>query len=122
MTNFPIEELSNSDLVAALERVAISYGQALEGGNSNLTNKAHDEAEAIYRELEVRGASATSLMIPLLSADQDWIRYVAAAYALDFDPVRAKPVLLELKKAPKALGMMAYTTLKNWEMKNPQVQ
>ena len=116
------KEMSNGDLIAELERIAISYGQALEAGNSRLANKAHDEAEATYRQLEVRGPSATGLMIPLLAADHLWVRYVAAAYALDFDPARAKPVLVDLKKTPKALGMMAYTTLTNWEMKNPQVQ
>ena len=114
MTKYSTKAL-DADLIAALECVAISYGQALEDANPKLANKAHDESERIYKELEMRGPSATSLILPLLHADHDWVRYIAAAYALNFDPVRAKEVLAELK-AGRALGAMAYTTLLNWEM------
>jgi hypothetical protein len=59
--------------------------------------------------------------LSLLSAENPWVRYATAAYAMDFVPQRALPVLKELAAAPKAPGMMAYTTLRNWEMKKKQI-
>lgn len=60
-------------------------------------------------------------ILPLLDAENHWVRYAAAAYAIDFYPERAKPVLTELANPKMALGMMAYTTLRNWEMKKKQI-
>jgi Domain of unknown function (DUF2019) len=114
--------MNDGALIVAFEQAAISYGEAHDKGNPKLANKAPDRVEAIYKQLQKRGATAMSMIIPLLDAENPWTRYGAAAYALDFSPQRAHSVLAELANAPKALGMMAYTTLRNWEMKNSQLQ
>jgi hypothetical protein len=106
----------NNELIRLFQEAAVAFGEAFEAGDFNSANLAHDQCASIHNTLRQRGASAVASLTKLLDADDPWVRYAAAGYLLDRLPTRAVAILEELKNAPKALGIAAYTTLKNWDM------
>jgi hypothetical protein len=107
---------NTNELIRLFQEAAVAFGEAFEEGDSIRANLAYDECESTQNTLRQRGASAIASLTKLLDSDDPWVRYAAAACVLDRHPTRSVAILEELKKAPKAVGIAAYTTLKNWDM------
>jgi hypothetical protein len=106
----PVEEL-----VTLYEQTSAARGRSMMIGDSKSANKAFDEETAIRHELARRGEDALKLLLPLLKSSDPWVRYDSSAPALFFAPNEAEPVLEELTRQPRSLGVSARMTLQQWK-------
>jgi hypothetical protein len=108
------ETLQIDALLARYAEAAAAHRAAVDAADHRLANRHHDEVAAVYRELRRRGEAAQRELLPLLRHADPGVRAWAAAHALEFAPIEGEPVLTELAEVPKALGMSATMTLREW--------
>lgn len=112
MTLRSLQKASTEELVQAYEKAAVSYGQALAAADHRAANRAHDTIVGAYRELRSRAAAFH--LLPLLRSEDETLRSVVAAHALEFAPEQGEPVLRELAARPGLRRTPAEYTLKAW--------
>ena len=100
------------ELVQSYSRAALEHGLGTEAGDANRANAAYDTIAAIYRELRLR--EKQSLLLPLLSSPEPWIRHWAAAHTLESAAEHAVPVLEALGKQGRVVGLDSKMTLREW--------
>jgi len=101
-------------LVSQYADAALANRRAIDNGDHRTANRHYEIVAAIYRELRRRGADAQRALLPLLTHPEPGVRAWAAAHAMEFAPADGEPVLTALTNAPKALGMSATMTLRQW--------
>ena len=107
-----IQMASIEELVQEYEQAAVAYGQALTAADHRAANRAHDRIVSAYREL--RGRAAASHLLPLLKSEDENVRSIVAAHALEFAPEQGEPVLQEFAARPGRIRTRAEYALKAW--------
>ncbi|QSQ27121.1 DUF2019 domain-containing protein [Pyxidicoccus parkwayensis] len=107
-----VQGASIEELVQEYEQAAVAYGQALSSANHRAANRAHDRIAGAYRELRSRAAAAQ--LLPLLRSENENVRSIAAAHALEFAPEQGELVLQELATRPGRIRTRAEYALKAW--------
>lgn len=107
-----IQRASVEELVHEYEQAAVAYGQALAAADHRAANRAHDRIANAYREL--RSRAAASHLLPLLRSEDEHVRSIVAAHALEFAPEQGEPVLLWFATHPGRIRTRAEYALKAW--------
>ena len=111
MTKEDMFVATNEELARRFEETAITHRELVTAEKSNA---AFDEGVAIWREVKRRGKDAIALFLPLLQSKNPAVRMNSAALVLFDAPERAEPVLEQLTKEPRSLGVSATMTLREW--------
>jgi hypothetical protein len=101
-------------LVRTYREAAISHRDA-QLTDPKTANRNAKLAVSIYKELRARGPEAQRALIPLVHDEDVRVRSWAAVDALEFAPGEALPVLEELDKRERVIGLSASIALKNWK-------
>ena len=103
---------SIEELVQEYEQAASAYGEALAAADHRAANRAHDRIAGAYRELRSRAAAPQ--LLPLLRSENEYVRSIVAAHALEFAPEQGEPVLLWFAARPGRQRTPAEYALKAW--------
>jgi hypothetical protein len=109
-----LHKMPCSSLIQLFAEAAAANIRAWEDANPQLANKAYDVQANVYRELRSRGIEAQRALLSLLNDPEPYVRCSAAAYALEFAPQDAEPVLQALRPLRGFVGHDAGMTLDVW--------
>jgi hypothetical protein len=111
MTQRAMKTASSEELVHSFEKAAITHKELR---SAKEANRAFDEAVAIARELKRRDKQGLELLLALFQSPTPAIRMTAAGLLLPTAPDKAEPVLQQLTKEPRNIGLSAKMTLREW--------
>jgi hypothetical protein len=101
-------------LLEVFANAARGQWDALDRADHKEANSQFDRYVASYRELRRLGAPGQQGLTALLRSPHPAVRMVTGAYALEFAPREAEPVLQELASGSGLLAFNADMTLREW--------
>ena len=109
------DNATDEEIIEQFEKAAREHGQATLAADPRTANARYKHMLKLYERLKARGMAAQRQLLSLFGSDDGYVRYWAAAQALEFDAKRAVPVLEEIfENNSGLLRFDARMTLKHW--------
>lgn len=109
---------ANYELVGKYAMAAEAYGNAVEEGDAEESNRQFQIIEDSFKTLKQQGAAGLESIAALLKADNPGVRLWSAAHLLNYPEYGSLLVLEKLKRSSSVLALTAEITLEQWRNGN----
>jgi len=100
--------------IAGYALAAQRHGEATRAGDSAAANQAYRDLDRYWKKIQLADADWKAAFLDLLEDESPFVRAMAAAYAIHFEPTLAVPVLEALSSEAGIHGFNAQMALKLW--------
>ena len=108
------DQISNQEHVAAFEKAATAWAQALDDGDARTANRLFSEFVRIYEAITEHGERDVGGLAPLLDSKSDGVALAAASVLLEWLPDDASKALNRVSNSQSLIGLSASMTLREW--------
>ncbi len=109
-----LDRLDDAGLIEEYVAAALVHSQTIYTADARRGNRAYARLVAIRDLIRERGREAQQQLAVLLTDPRVEVRGGAAAHMLEFDPVLAEAVLVEIAAGPGIESLNAEMVLRQW--------